>query len=92
MAQRKSYNPLLKSYPDSEKINRVSEGAEVLYVRLLAASDDDHHYYADAGRVLAKLFTERMLAGVVTEEMVDDRISELVRGDLIRLYEVVGKR
>ncbi len=92
MTQRKSYNPLLKSYPDSEKINRVSEGAEVLYVRLLAASDDDHHYYADAGRVLAKLFTERMLAGVVTEKIVDDRLGELARVDLIRLYEVGGKQ
>lgn len=88
----KSYNPLLKSYPDSEKINRVSEGAEVLYVRLLAASDDDHHYYADAQRVLAKLFTERMVVGTVTEEAVAARLDELDREDLIRLYEVGGKQ
>lgn len=88
----KSYNPLLKSYPDSEKINHVSEGAEVLYVRLLAASDDNHHYYADAGRVLAKLFTERMLAATVTEGAVAERLDELYRVDLIRLYEVDGKQ
>ncbi len=92
MSKNKSYNPLLKSYPDSEKINRVSEGAEVLYVRLLAASDDDHHYYADAGRVLAKLFTERMLGGTVTEKTVAERLDELDRVDLIRMYEVGDKQ
>ncbi len=92
MSDRKSYNPLLKSYPDSEKINRVSEGAEVLYVRLLAASDDEHHYYADPGRVLAKLFTERMLAGQVTREDVVNRLADLDLVDLIRLYEVEGNQ
>jgi hypothetical protein len=92
MAQRKAFNPLLKSYPDSEKINRVSEGAEVLYVRLLAASDDYHHYYADPARVAHKLFTERMLAGQATVEGVAARLDELARVDLIRLYESDGKQ
>lgn len=89
--RRRSYNPLLKSYPDSEKINSVSEGAECLYCRLIAQSDDAGRYYADPRVVLAKLFTHRMVAGLTVEE-VASRLDELEASSLIKRYEVDGKK
>jgi hypothetical protein len=90
--KRESYNPLLKSYPDSEKINSVSEGAEVLYVRLIAASDDAGRYWGNPMMVLAKLFTHRMTAGQITVEEVESRLQQLAAVELIHFYEVDGKR
>lgn len=89
--RRTKYNPLLKSYPDSERINSVSEGAEVLYCRLIAQTDDGGCYYADPLMVLAKLFSHRMLAGLTAEE-VAKRIAELESVGLISIYEAGGKK
>lgn len=88
--RRESYNPLLKSYPDSERINAVSEGAECLYCRLIAQSDDAGRYYADPKVVLAKLFTHRMLGGL-TVRQIANRIKELESVGLISVYQVDGK-
>lgn len=92
MARNGSYNPLLKSYPDSDRVNAVSEGAEVLYCRLIAASDDAGRYYGDANWVLSKLFTARSIAGTVTAEDMESRLRELERAEvgLIRRYRVSG--
>jgi len=90
--KREPYNPLLKSFPDSEKINSVSEGAEVLYLRLIAACDDAGRYWAEPKMVLAKLFTHRAINGQVTIRGVDKRLSELERIGLIRFYRSDGKR
>jgi len=92
MVRRESYNPLLKSYPDSEKINAVSEGAEVLYTRLIAATDDAHRYYGDPDFVLAKLFTARMANQQVTSAEIESRIVELENIGLLRRYQVRGVR
>jgi hypothetical protein len=92
VAKGKSYNPLLKTYPDSEKINAISEGAEVLYVRLIAASDDAGRYYGDPEWVLTKLFTARMIQKRVSVKDVEKRLAELSTVGLIRLYDVAGKR
>lgn len=89
--RNESYNPLLKSYVDSEKVNSVSEGAENLYVRLIAQSDDAGRYSADPQWVLAKLYTQRMFAGLTVAE-VASRLVELEQIDLLRFYEVGGKR
>jgi hypothetical protein len=86
-----AYNPLLKSYPDSDKVNDVSEGAECLYCRLIAQSDDAGRYSAEPLWVLARLFTTRMAHGL-NAEAVAERIDELARVGLIELYEVGGKR
>lgn len=77
MARREAYSPLLKSYPDSDKVNALSIGAETLYTRLIAASDDAGRYYGDAAWVLARLFTSRMLNGQVTEADVEKWLCEL---------------
>lgn len=90
--KRESYNPLLKSYPDSEKINAVSEGAEILYVRLIAQSDDRGRYWGDPQIILAKLFTHRMAAGQLTVRDITNRLIELVQADLIQFYTAGGKQ
>jgi hypothetical protein len=92
MARGGSYNPLLKAYPDSERINSVSEGAEALYTRLIAKTDDAGRYWADPRLVVAKLFSHRWAAGEVDEEMIGARIDELEKVGLIKLYEVSGRR
>jgi hypothetical protein len=88
MRRRESYNPLLTSYPDSTKINRCSEGAEILYVRLLAQSDDAGRYYGDPGWIVAKLFTARQVAGQIDAGEIERRLAELEREHLIQRYMV----
>jgi hypothetical protein len=90
--RRESFNPLLKSYPDSDKINAVSEGAEVLYTRLLAASDDASRYYGDPEMVLGKLFTARMASNVLTARDIEKRLAELESVRLLDRYTVNGRR
>lgn len=90
MARRESYSPLLKSYPDSDKVNALSIGAETLYTRLIAASDDAGRYYGDPAWVLARLFTSRMLAGQVTESDVEKWLLELESVALAIRYQVTN--
>jgi hypothetical protein len=90
--RRKNYNPLLKSYPDSVLINSVSEGAELLYVRLIAQSDDAGRYWGCPKLVAAKLFSHRFANEEVTVKDISGRISELNSVGLVRLYEVNRQR
>jgi hypothetical protein len=94
MAQlkREPYNPLLKSYPDSEKVNAVSIGAETLFTRLIAQADDNDHYYADPGMVLGKLFTRRMCAGHVQMSHVECWLAELEAVGLVVFYQFEGRK
>lgn len=82
------WNPLLQSYPDSEKINAVSIGAETLYTRLLAACDDKGHYYGEPFFILSKLFTSRASKSQVTIKMAEEWIKELEKEGLIYLYKI----
>lgn len=86
-----SWNPLLKSYPDSDKINAVSIGAETLYTRLIAQSDDAAHYYGNTRWIIFKLFTARGIAGQVTENDIAGWIKELESVGLIERYLVDGQ-
>lgn len=88
---RGPYVQLLRSLPDSEKVNAVSEGAECLYVRLLASADDAGRFPGDPKWILAKLFTARMIAGQVTSEIIDERLVELDQAGLVHRYVVDGK-
>ncbi len=90
--KREPYSPLLKSYPDSVKINSVSEKAENLFTRLIAQADDADHYYGEAAMVLGKLFTQRMCNGEVDLASVQDRIDELANARLIGIYVADGRR
>ncbi len=88
--RRAAYNALLKSYPDSDKINAVSTGAEMLYTRLLAQSDDAGRYYGDPQFILCRLFTARMAAGQVKVGDVSKWLLELEAVGLVRRYTVAG--
>lgn len=90
--RREAYNPLLKSYPDSEKVNAVTIGAETLFTRLIARCDDHSHYYADPHMVLGKLYTHRMCNGEVKVEDIAGWLKELAAVELITTYEVDSRR
>lgn len=91
MGKKEPWNPLLKSYPNSQKINRVSEGAETLYARLIAQCDDGANYWGDPFLILSGLYKLRARKKKVTEKKVKARRDELVRERLICLYEVDGE-
>jgi len=86
--RNESYTPLLCNYPDSEKINKVSEGAEAMFCRLLAKCDDDGNYHGEPKRLLGKLFTLRYENGTMTVTKVLRYRNELVTATLITCYVV----
>jgi hypothetical protein len=98
--KREPFNPLLRSYPDSRKVNSVSVGAETMFTRLIAKSDDLSHYYGEPGLLLAKLYARRMVAKQVTAKDMEHWRDELVAANLVELYiedgetyiEIVGCR
>lgn len=84
------WTPLLKSYPDSDKINRVSLGAETLFTRLLAASDDNGNYYGSATQLLCRLYSIRFERGEVSLADLERWRDELVTQALLTRYEAGG--
>lgn len=88
-AKSPPWEALLRSFPDSRKINSVSEGAELLYLRLIAVSDDAGRYYAEPAVLHARVFTFR--ARDVSVPDVARRRDELVRAGLIEVYRVEGE-
>ena len=85
--RNESFVPLLCNYPDSEKINSVSEGAEAMFCRLLAKCDDDGNYHGSPKRLLCKLFALRFENGTMTEEKTLQMRDELVTAALLTCYE-----
>ena len=71
------------------KVARVSEEAELMWVKLWTHSDDDGRFLADADDVLATVYAARRS---ITAEQVEERLGELAREGLIRLYEAEGRR
>ncbi len=90
--RNEAYVPLLCNYPDSEKINRVSEGAEAMFCRLLAKCDDEGNYHGEPKRLLGKLFTLRYENGTMDVRKVKKYISELIKMGLIICYEIGAVR
>ncbi|HDY88572.1 MAG TPA: hypothetical protein ENH82_10760 [bacterium] len=88
--RNESYVPLLCNYPDSEKINSVSEGAEAMFCRLLAKCDDEGNYYGSPARLLCKLYALRFENGSMTEKKVLRYRDELETAKLLTRY-VSGK-
>ncbi len=78
--------PLLRSYPDSEKINTVSMAAELLYVRLLTFCDDAGNFYADPHEVLGKCLTKRWRQRQIGTKKVATLLAELEEVGLIVFY------
>lgn len=91
--KREPWNPLLKSYPFSEKINAVSIGAETLFTRLVAQADDYGNYYGSPRMILASLFPHRWAKKELTETDAGRWRTELVTcpfGPLAATYSVNG--
>jgi len=87
MAKREPWNPLLCSYPYSERINTLSIGAETLYTRLIAQSDDAGNYWGSPELVLAYLFGHRLAKGEVAAQDIAGWIVELERVGLAERYQ-----
>jgi len=91
--KREPWNPLLKSYPFSEKVNALSLGAETLFTRLIAQADDYGNYYADPKMLLATLFPHRWSNGEINVTETARWRNELVTctvGPIAATYSVNG--
>jgi len=91
--RRAPWNPLLKGYPFSEKVNSISVGAETLFTRLVAQADDYGNYYGNPKQILAYLYGHRFAAGEVSATDTGRWRAELVTntvGPLAALYTVNG--
>jgi len=91
---RERWNPLLKSYPDSEKVNAVSIGAETMFTRLVAKADDYGNYWASPRKLLAGLFSYRWDKGEVDETLMvrwRNELATCAEGPLIIFYSVNDK-
>lgn len=85
------WNPLLCTYPDSEKVNAVSWQAETMFTRLLAKTDDYGNYDGSPALLLCGLFAKRFEKGEISVTDTARIRDELVSAGLIVLYEVGGK-
>ena len=90
MAKREPWNPLLCSYPESDKVNQISIGAETLFTRLIAKSDDQGNYDGDPMLILCGLYAKRFKAGKIRLQDVKRYRSELIEVGLVKLYNVNG--
>ena len=91
--RREPWNPLLKGYPFSEKVNAISVGAETLFTRLVAQADDYGNYYGNPRKILAYLYGHRFASGEVTATDTGRWRTELVSntvGPLAAMYTVNG--
>jgi hypothetical protein len=82
----KRWVAVLKTLHQSDKLNRCSEGAELLYRRLLEVCDDGGNYYAEPGLLLGYVFAHRMSKGL-TLEAVKSRLDELIAVGLVSIYD-----
>ncbi|MCK4306084.1 MAG: hypothetical protein KAY24_17725, partial [Candidatus Eisenbacteria sp.] len=91
--RREPWNPLLKSYPFSERVNAVSVGAETLFTRLIAQADDYGNFYGEPRKLLAYLYGHRFAAKQVSETDAGRWRAELVSnpvGPLAAMYNDNG--
>jgi hypothetical protein len=77
---------VLNTLHQSDRLNRVSEGAELLYRRLLEVVDNGGNYFADPSLLLGYIFAHRMSSGLTPKDMMD-RMQELVRVGLLEVYQ-----
>lgn len=86
----RSWQAVYRSYPDSVRVNLLSEPAEALYLRLVVLSDDFGRYHGTAHEVLGKALTRRWQAGQVDVAGVEEMLVEMERAGLARRYEAPG--
>lgn len=86
-----NYQAVLRSVLDSNKLAMVSDGAELLYFKLLLASDSEGRYHGSAFRVMARALTAKAETGVIETKMVEGWLVELAEMELIERYETEGQ-
>lgn len=91
MSKRKPWVSLLTTYPQSEKVNSLSIGAEMMYLRLVASSDDQGCYYGDPPLLMAYLLGHRLRNHEVSRQKVDIWTEELERARLLERYATNGQ-
>lgn len=87
----RSYQAVLRTVLDSQKLASVSDGAELLYYKLLVASDDKGRFHGTPFQVMAKVLTKKAEAGAVDVATVGGWLNELERANLLRRYEIDGE-
>lgn len=90
MAKREPWNPLLCSYPDSDKINSISYEAETLFTRLIARCDDNANFDGEPALLLCGLFAKRFRDQLIDVTKVERLRDELVSAGLVTLYRNNG--
>ena len=75
----------------SEKVNRLSLGAEVFYRRLMSVVDDFGRFHASRIVLLGSLFPLRADSGEITVQMVSEWLDECHLVGLVRLYAHNGQ-
>lgn len=72
----------------SERVNQLSEPAELFYRRLMSVTDDHGRYYAN--RTLLRAHCYPLKVDSVTEVMVSERLAECQRAGLLIVYVIDG--
>ena len=85
--KRQPWNPLLCSYPDSDKIDKLSFEAETLYTRLIARSDDNANAPANPTLLMCMVFARRFESGLIDAAKTERLRNELVTVGLIKIYK-----
>jgi hypothetical protein len=86
MAEKsRNWVAVLNTLHQSDRLNRVTEGAELLYRRLLEVCDNGGNYFADPALLLGYIFAHRMSMGLTPKDMLD-RTEELVKVGLVDVY------
>lgn len=82
----RSWHPVMRSYVDSAKLNRVSLQAEALYMRLLVSADRRGVYHGDPFDVASRLLTQRLRTARATVDQVRALMDELGSVGLIGYF------
>jgi hypothetical protein len=80
-------NRILRDWTDSETIDKLSEGGEILFVRLIMKADDHGCFYGNPKLLKGALFPLRGY----TEKQITKWRDELVNVGIVWLYAVDGK-
>lgn len=79
---------MLRDWTDSEPVNELDDGAEVLFVRLMMKADDYGRFSANPKLIRSLCFP---LRDGIRESDISRRLSECEAAGLIAIYEAKGK-
>lgn len=80
-------NRILRDWTSSETIDQLSEGAEILFVRLIMKADDHGCFYGNPKLLKGALFPLRSYS----EKQITQWRDELAKLKIVQLYEIDGR-